>query len=36
MNLREIRLGYMDGMDLAQERDEWQASVNTVTSLQVP
>jgi hypothetical protein len=35
MNLREIGWGYMDWIDLAQDRDEWQASVNTVISLRV-
>jgi hypothetical protein len=36
MDLREIRLGGMDFIDLAQDRDQWRALVNTVTNLQVP
>jgi hypothetical protein len=35
-NLREIRWGGMDWIDLAQDRDQWRAIVNTVVSLQVP
>jgi hypothetical protein len=30
MNLREIGWGGMDRINLAQERDWWQAVVNTV------
>jgi hypothetical protein len=30
MNLREIVWGGMDWIDLAQDRDQWRALVNTV------
>jgi hypothetical protein len=36
MNLREIGWGCMDWIDLAQDRDQWRAPVNTVTILRVP
>jgi hypothetical protein len=36
MDLREIGWGGMDWIDLAQDRDQWRALVNTVTNLQVP
>jgi hypothetical protein len=36
MDLREIRWGGMDWIDLAQDRDQWRALVNTVTNLWVP
>jgi hypothetical protein len=36
MDLREIGWGGMDRTDLAQDRDQWRALVNTVTNLQVP
>jgi hypothetical protein len=30
MDLREIGWGGMDGIDLAQDRDQWRALVNTI------
>jgi hypothetical protein len=36
MDLREIGWGGMDWIDLAQDRDQWRALVNTVMNLQVP
>jgi hypothetical protein len=36
MNLREIGLGGTDWTDVAQDRDQWRALVNTVMNLQVP
>jgi hypothetical protein len=36
MDLREIGWGGMDWIDLAQNRDQWRAPVNTVMSLRVP
>jgi hypothetical protein len=36
MVLREIELGGMDWIDLAQDRDKWRILVNTVMNLQVP
>jgi hypothetical protein len=36
MDLREIRFGDVDWIHLAQDRDRWQALVNTVMNLQVP
>jgi hypothetical protein len=36
MDLREIGWGGMDWIDLAQDRDQWRAVVNTVMNLQVP
>jgi hypothetical protein len=35
MDLREIGWGGMDCIDLAQDRDQWRALVNTVMNLQV-
>jgi hypothetical protein len=35
MDLREIGLGGMDWIDLAQDRDQWQALVKTVMNLRV-
>jgi hypothetical protein len=36
MDLREIGWGGMDWIDLAQERDQWRALMNTVMNLRVP
>jgi hypothetical protein len=36
MCLREIGLGGMDWIDLAQGRDQWRALVNMVMNLKVP
>jgi hypothetical protein len=36
MDLREIGWDCMDWIDLAQDRDQWRAPVNTVMNLQVP
>jgi hypothetical protein len=36
MDLREIGWGGMDWIDLAQDRDQWRALVNTVMDLWVP
>jgi hypothetical protein len=36
MDLREIEWGGMDWIDLAQNRDQWRALVNTVMRLPVP
>jgi hypothetical protein len=36
MYLREIGWGGMDWIDLAQDRDQWGALVNTVINLRVP
>jgi hypothetical protein len=36
IDLREIRWDVMDWIDLAQERDQWRALVNTVMNLRVP
>jgi hypothetical protein len=35
MDLRETGCGGMDWIDLAQDRDQWSALVNTVINLQV-
>jgi hypothetical protein len=36
MNLTEIRWGGIGWIDLAQDKDQWRALVNTVMNLQVP
>jgi hypothetical protein len=36
MDLREMRFGDVDWVHLAQDRDRWQALVNTVMNLRVP
>jgi hypothetical protein len=36
MDFKEIGWSGMDWIDLAQDRDQWKALVNTVINLQVP
>jgi hypothetical protein len=36
MELRDIGWGGMDWVDLAQDRDQWRALMNTVMYLRVP
>jgi hypothetical protein len=36
MDINEIELQGVNWMHVAQDRDKWQALVNTVMSLQVP
>jgi hypothetical protein len=36
MNIREIELGGMNWIDLAQDRNQWRALVNTAMELRVP
>jgi hypothetical protein len=36
MDLGEIGLDGMDWIDLAQDRDQWRALMNTAMNLQVP
>jgi hypothetical protein len=36
IDLREIEWDGMDWIDLAQDRDQWRAIVNTVMNLRVP
>jgi hypothetical protein len=36
MELREIGWGGIDLIDLAQDRDQWTALVNTIMNLRVP
>jgi hypothetical protein len=36
MDIREIRFGGMDWVDLTENRDQWQAVVNAVVNFRVP
>jgi hypothetical protein len=36
MDRREMEWDRMDWIDVAQDRDQWRALVNTVMNLQVP
>jgi transposase len=36
MNLREVGWDGIDWIDLAQDRDQWRAVVNTLINLRVP
>jgi hypothetical protein len=36
MNLREMGWGSMGWINLAQDREQWRALVNTLTNLRVP
>jgi hypothetical protein len=36
MDLREIGWDGVDGIDMAQDRDQWRALVNTVFNLRIP
>jgi hypothetical protein len=36
MELHQVGWGYMDLIDLAQDRDRWRALVNAVMNLMVP
>jgi hypothetical protein len=36
MNVREIGLGNMDWIDLAQDREQWRTLVSTVMNVRVP
>jgi hypothetical protein len=36
MDLREIGWGGVDWIDVAQDRDQWRALMNTIMNLRVP
>jgi hypothetical protein len=36
MDIKEVRCGDMDRIELAQDRDRWQALLNVVMNLRVP
>jgi hypothetical protein len=36
IDLREVRWDGLDWIDLAQDRDQWRALVNTVMNLRIP